>query len=247
LNGKTFSVLNAKKVAVLKKKVFRSKRFVKRAFEKFSTEEAWTFVIRFKGKRRFCRVSRTNYTKGKAVTNLLVLDLFHRLYPKNSITPVGIVRISGDAVKRSYPEEFAPVKDLGDDILNIMINDRAERRAKGLSKYPIFGVVTEIERGMSPDFRNYQKELRTWASFSKSGEQHKKFVKEVAVPLGKKIYNESGISVTYTGNMANRDGNPVYFEPKITAPKKLIELINLKSKKERVELMRIARQLGIVP
>jgi hypothetical protein len=89
----------------------RKHKTIRRAFRNFSTEEAWTFVVRFKGKRRFCRVDRGKNARYLAEHRRLVLDLFHRLYPKNSITPVGLLKVPASAIISAYPEEFSLEKN----------------------------------------------------------------------------------------------------------------------------------------
>ena len=222
---------------------------IRRAFRNFSTEEAWTFVVRLKGKRMFCRVDRTKSSRDLAERNRLVLDLFHRLYPKNSLTPVGVMRVPPKAILGYYPEEFGFYKlNKGSDDLNQMLERSRIRRIKGVQKFPIWGVVTEIERRQSSDFKIYQNELRGFegGSYSKPSKNHIQFMYDTAAPLAKKIFNESGIRVDYAGNISNVLGNPLLFEPKITVPRKLIACIKSKPANERVALMRIAKRLGFV-
>ncbi|MFA6269252.1 MAG: hypothetical protein WCW13_05025 [archaeon] len=220
---------------------------IRRAFRSFSTEEAWTFVVSSKGKRRFCRVHRIRSSKPLATQQKLVLDLFHKLYPNNSLTPVGLIRIPGKVIRASYPEEFEAYTYVQDGSLRDFLNRGLKRRERGLYKFPIWGVVSEIERRQSPDFKVYQREVRGGvANFSKAAKRHIAFMKSVAYPLANKILKESGIRVDYTGNISNVRGNPLFFEPKITAPTKLIALIKTKPSKERKGLMQIARNLNLV-
>jgi hypothetical protein len=219
---------------------------IRRAFRNFSTEEAWTFVVRLKGKRMFCRVDRKKSSRDLAERNRLVLDLFHRLYPKNSLTPVGVMRVPSKAILGYYPEEFEFHKlNKGSDDLNQMLERSSIRQIKGVQKFPVWGVVTEIERRQSPDFKVYQNELRSYVHFSSKSENHLRFIYGEAIPLSRIIFAESGISVNYMGNMSNKNGNPLFFEPKITSPKRLIACIKSKPSNERVALMRIAKRLGL--
>jgi|GEM_PF-2373926 len=221
---------------------------IRRAFRGFSTEEAWTFVVKYNGKRRFCRMHRTQNSQPLANRYKLVLDLFHRLYPKNSLTPVGLMKIPANAVLSYYPEEFAPHELRGGDPAFIAnMNKNLERRKKGMHKFPLWGVVTEIERRQSHEFKVYQTYVRGFARREpRAAQEHNKFVQSIAWPLADKIFKESGIRVDYAGNMSNVGGNPLYFEPKITSPQRLIEFIKTKPVEERQKLMQIIRSLGFV-
>jgi hypothetical protein len=220
---------------------------IRRAFRGFSTEEARTFVVRMRGKRLFCRVDRTKCARYLAEERRLLLDLFHRLYPKNSLTPVGVMKVPARAILGYYPEEFEVSEYMSrDPLLRARMERSVHESISGLAKYPVFGVVTEIERRQSPDFKVYQREVRGDVErFSPASNRHKEFIQVVALPLANRILKESGIRVDYPGNISNVNGNPLFFEPKITAPKRLVEFIKTKPAKERVALMKIVRALGL--
>lgn len=243
---------SVKKIASLKSRRVKSLSYrhknVRRAFKNFSTEEAWTFVVRQNGVRRFCRVHRTANSELHANRQRLVLDLFHKLYPKNSLTPVGIMKVPAQAILGYYPEEFKVNEGLSlDSKLHAMMERSTKLRVRGIQKYPIWGVVTEIERRQSPEFKLHQRELRGFVSKQSFGSKmHEFFINHTASPLAKQIFKESGIRVDYTGNISNVKGNPLFFEPKITAPNRLIEFIKTKPKSEQVLLLRLVQELNLV-
>jgi len=223
-------------------------RNIRRAFRGFSTEEAWTFVVRHKGKRRFCRVHRKQNAHYLAERYLDVLTLFHKLYPKNSLTPVGVMRVPGKAIIGAYPEEFNIESDITGDWRKTLERQR-DNDVRGLLRFPVWGVVTEIERKQSADFKKYQHDVRARADsdvWFKATEQHIKFIEKTGIPIGNRIFRESGISVVTNGNISNVNGKPLYFEPKITAPRRLFALIQTKPAKERQALLRITQRLGLV-
>jgi hypothetical protein len=121
-----------------------------------------------------------------------------------------------------------------------------DRKRRGLVRFPVWGVVTEIQQGQNPNFKIYQREIRgDVESLSQASEKHIGFMYRVGVPVANRIFRESGIRVDYPGNVSDVGGNPLFFEPKITAPSRLVEFIKTKPIGEREALMSIAKKLGI--
>jgi len=247
VNSRVILKVASRKAREIKARSYRHPN-VRRAFKNFSTEEAWTFVVRQNGVRRFCRVHRTSNSELLANRQRLVLELFHKLYPKNSLTPVGIMKVPAEAILGYYPEEFHVSPAFSTDSnLHASVQRSTKLRIKGIQKYPVWGVVTEIERRQSPAFKVHQRELRGFVSKNSLGSKaHDFFIDRFAVPVANNIFKESGIRVDYTGNISNVKGNPLFFEPKITAPNRLIDFIKTKPKSEQVSLLRIVRELNLV-
>jgi hypothetical protein len=240
---KTKSILPAVSKVVSRPKELRN---IRRAFRRFNTEQAWTFVVRFNGKRRFCRVHRHQNARYQAERNRDILDLFNMLYPNNSISPVGVMNVPARAVLTYYKEEFerATGPDSG---LNELLNKGLERRLRAVQKFPLWGVITEIKHGQSIEFKRYQQQVRGHVSrFSPTANRHIRFMDEVGYPTARKIFKESGINVSYPGNISNVNGSPIYFEPKITSPRRLIAFIQTKPLAQRRKLMVIVTRLGLV-
>lgn len=97
----------------------------------------------------------------------------------------------------------------------------------------VWGVVTNIVRNRSADYKLYQQRFYTAVPFyaaigkeSEAIERHERFCREIAAPILDKI-REAGINVDWAQvNICNAGGKPVFFEAWRISPKKCMAFID---------------------
>ena len=127
-------------------------------------------------------------------------------------------------------------------------------KAVNEKEFPQWGLVSEILKNRSPEYKIYQQAFYRPRSKMKLPEKaidaaikkHERFVNETAMPALIKIALETGIRLNnHPVNICNVKGNPVFFEIAQRVNHRLLEYINKKVKnpKKREMLTRLAKKL----
>jgi len=205
--------------AVTKTPVPRKKtptKFRPRPLFKFETHESNQYLIQYKGKKRVLRVYRGLTPKGNEVgktqAKISFIDhlIFHMLFPKNSITPVGVayIRESASGIKRyGVVSEILRGRTIGYKAYQKAYYNQGSERKR--NDQPV-----DISKGGNNSFQQQQ------------AAQHQQFVWHKAPTVSERI-ESAGIGVRTHEEMeydrpwnptaelpdvANINGQPVFFE-----------------------------------
>ncbi len=206
-----------KKKAKAKKVVKKPKR-VRKAFG-FSTQQAKIRVIEFRGKRCLLRIPSGNLkpTKQFARRMFVLHKIFHTLFPKNSINPVGI-----KSIKEKDKTSWGMVSE-------ILKNRSSEYKITHALYYE-----SPLRLKLSPDM------------IEKAYAKHLGFVYKKADPFSMKLAEKTGIYTNeHRVNICNVKGKPVFFEIDSIKTNRLLAFIesNVKNQKTKEMLKTLVKEL----
>ena len=121
-------------------------------------------------------------------------------------------------------------------------------------KKQAWGVVTNILRKRSADYKIYQQVFYTKQGYAATGknreafERHEEFVPKIAKPILAKI-REAGIAVDSAEvNVCNAGGKPVFFEVKAISQIKCLKIIQrtVTNERQRNKLIHLLQELEFV-